>query len=114
MKLVLECEHWRSCWWCSYWCTGIVGLKIYEGKYRENADVTVSKPPIKIISYQILLKHQVFIIRIVIPFKIALLYILFRPKEDCLCRRDESNHLLFYFMKSRDKLMTSVDETVIC
>ena len=34
----------------------------------------------------------------------------FKSKEDCPCHRDESNHQRFFFMKSRDMLMTSNDE----
>ena len=38
---------------------------------------------------------------------------LFRSKEDCSCHREERNHYWFFFMKSQDMLMTSIDETVI-
>ena len=38
---------------------------------------------------------------------------LFRSMEDCPCHRDERNHYWFSFIKSRDMLMTLIDETVI-
>ena len=63
----------------------------YEDKHHDNFDVAAFNP-IQMISYQILLKHQVFIMCIMMLFQIVLLCLLFRSKEHCPCHRDERNH----------------------
>ena len=53
----------------------VFGLQTYEDKYCENADVAAFNP-LEIISYQVLLKYQVFISCFMILFKIVLLCLL--------------------------------------